>query len=138
MRQKKDLVKFEKQFDEILTFMRKARMDVWKKINKELIDLYWKIGEYISNKIQNAEWGEGIVKELAGYISRKDPDVKGYSDKNLWRMRQFYEVYYSEKKLSALLRQLSWTNNVLILSKCKSNGEREFYQLTIEKNLQSN
>ena len=54
-----------------------------------------------------------------------NPDNKGFSDKNLWRMKQFYEGYKTNTKLSALLRELSWTNNVLIFSKSVSSEERE-------------
>ncbi len=46
--------------------------------------------------------------------------MKGFSDKNLWRMKQFYETYRSSERLSALTRELSWTNNVLIFSRTKT------------------
>lgn len=95
-------------------------------INTELIDLYWKIGKYISIKLKTCEWGESIVADLANFISDKYPDLKGYSDKNLWRMKQFYEAY-KDSKLSSLLRQLSWTNNLVILGKTKTFEERAFY-----------
>ncbi|MEK6556706.1 MAG: PDDEXK nuclease domain-containing protein, partial [Candidatus Margulisiibacteriota bacterium] len=55
-----------------------------------------------------------------------------------WRMKQFYETYFSDEKLSALLRELSWTNNLLILSKTKSVDEREYYiRLCIKENYSS-
>jgi predicted nuclease of restriction endonuclease-like (RecB) superfamily len=42
-------------------------------------------------------------------------------------MKQLYEAYRDDEKVSALLRQLSWTHNVMILSRCKRQEEREFY-----------
>jgi predicted nuclease of restriction endonuclease-like (RecB) superfamily len=133
----KDLVHFEKQFDEVVQLIAKARIDALKSVNRELIQLYWKVGEYISNKIQKAEWGERIVSQLAVFIKTHHPEIKGFSDKNLWRMKQFYEVY-RDSKLSALLRELSWTNNLLILSKSKTEGERGFYiKLTIQERYSS-
>ena len=51
--------------------------------NTALIDLYWKVGKYISDKLAISEWGDGVVKQLAEYIENTSPDVKGFSDKNL-------------------------------------------------------
>jgi len=116
----------EKQFLEVIGLIKKAKSNALKTVNTELITLYWKIGEYISRKIQIAEWGEGVVIQLASFIQAKCPEFKGYSDKNLWRMMQFYETY-KNTKLSALLREISWTNNLLILSKSNTPEEREFY-----------
>src|ERR1041385_4843950 len=96
-------------------------------VNTELIDLYWNVGAYISRKIASAAWGEGVVVRLAQFIARRHPEIKGFTRPNLFRMRQFYETYRRDKKVSALLRQLSWTNNLLILMRCKRPEEREFY-----------
>ncbi|WP_317126527.1 MULTISPECIES: PDDEXK nuclease domain-containing protein [Sphingobacterium] len=90
------------------------------------------MGEYISKRIETTEWGQSVVKELAQYIQRTEPEIKGFSDKNLWRMKQFYETYKDFPKLSALSRQLSWSHNLAIFSRCKSIEEREFY-LNISK-----
>jgi len=123
------------QFSEVVNLIRKAQDNVIRVANTALIDLYWKLGEYISNKLSKAEWGDGIVRQLAAYIAKESPDLKGFSDKNLWRMKQFYETYKgSSEKLSTLLRQISWSNNLTILSRCKSDEEREFYvQLCVKE-----
>ena len=92
-----------------------------------MINLYWCIGAQISHKIKNAEWGSGVVKELAAHIRRNEPLAKGFSDKNLWRMKQFVEVYQDDPKLSPLVRELSWAQNLVIFSRCKTPEEREFY-----------
>lgn len=102
-------------------------------MNTELIDLYWKIGEYISKKVQAAEWGHSIVDRLAEYLQHNDPDLKGFSNKNLWRMKQFYESYKDSPKLSTPLREVSWSHNLSIFSRCKTIEEREFY-LKLAKN----
>jgi len=117
----------EKQFIDIIELIKKAKYDALKTVNTELISLYWQIGEYISKKLYTSEWGESIVGQLAEYIKKTRPDLKGYSDKNLWRMKQFYETYHNDEKLSPVVRELSWTHNLLILSKTKSRSEREFY-----------
>jgi hypothetical protein len=64
---------------------------------------------------------------LAEYIRKRAPNARGFSAQNLWRMRQWYETYSAHPKLSALLRELSWTHNLLILGKCTREEEREFY-----------
>ncbi|MRX75920.1 DUF1016 family protein [Pedobacter petrophilus] len=117
----------EPQFTEIIGLIKKSRNHALKAVNKELIDLYWSIGEYINNRISNSDWGQSVVKQLADYIQRNEPDLKGFSDKNLWRMKQFYETYQDTPKLSSLLREISWSHNLAIFSRCKTSEEKEFY-----------
>ena len=71
--------------------------------------------------------------ELAKYIQQNEPDIKGFSDKNLWRMKQFYETYKDFPKLSPLVREISWTHNMLIFSRCKTVEERAFYLKLIQQ-----
>ena len=111
----------------IIQIIKNSRHKAIKAVNSEMINLYWDIGEYISLKVENSEWGKSVVKELATYIQITEPELKGFSDKNLWRMKQFYEAYKDSPKLSTLLRQISWSHNLAIFSRCKSTEEREFY-----------
>lgn len=117
----------ENQFIEVIELIKQSRYNAYKAINTELIDLFWKVGEYISQRIINEEWGKSIVSGLAQYIRNAEPDLKGFSDKNLWRMKQFYETYKEHPNLSALLREITWTNNLAIFSRCRSLEEKEFY-----------
>jgi len=117
----------EKQFSEIVQLIRKAKNNVLKSVNKELINLYWQVGEYINAKVESAIWGAGFVKNLAAYLKDKEPDLKGFSAQNLWRMKQFYETYRDYEKLSTLLRELPWSSHLHILAKTKSIEEKEFY-----------
>lgn len=118
---------FDQDFAGILRKIQKTRQKVFARANTALMDLYWNVGKIISEKVQQEDWGKGVVKALAQYISRTDPDIKGFSDKNLWRMKQFYETYREDEKLSALVRELPWSHNLTIFSRCKSSEEREFY-----------
>ncbi len=117
----------QKQFVEIIQLIKQARNRAIKSVNTELINLYWNIGEYISKRVENAEWGQSIVKELAIYLQKDEPDLKGFSDKNLWRMKQFYETYKDFPKLAPVVREISWTNNLTILSRANTIEEKEFY-----------
>ncbi len=114
-------------FGEVVGLIQSARARALQAVNTELIDLYWRVGEIISRKLSVAFWGEGVVDRLAGFIARHHPDIKGFTRASLFRMRQFYETYRADKKVAPLVRQLSWTHNLLILSKSKRAEEREFY-----------
>lgn len=114
-------------FAEIVDLIQQAKQRALQSVNTELIDLYWRVGEYISRKIASAAWGEGVVDQLAKFIVQNHPDLKGFTRPNLFRMRQFYETYRDDKKVSPLVTQLPWTQNLLILSRGKSSEEREFY-----------
>ena len=117
----------EKNFSEITSLIKQTRISVIRIVNSELINLYWNIGQYIYFKIEQSNWGQSIVKELSDHIQNTEPDIKGFSDKNLWRMKQFYEAYKDFPKLSPLVREISWTNNLLIFTRTKSAEEKEFY-----------
>jgi predicted nuclease of restriction endonuclease-like (RecB) superfamily len=128
----------EQHFTDIIQLIKQSRSNAIKAVNTELINLYWNIGEYISKRVETTEWGQSVVKELAHYIQKTEPEIKGFSDKNLWRMKQFYETYKDFPKLSSLTRQLSWTNNTIIFSRSKSIEEQEFYlNLTLQEKYSS-
>lgn len=112
-------------FSEVLQHIQQARQNVFAQINTSLIDLYWLIGKTISHKVHSEAWGKGVVTELAHYIAQNAPDAKGFSDKNLWRMKQFYETYQADEKLAALVRELPWTQQhhyIFALQKCGRTG----------------
>ncbi|MDN3602892.1 PDDEXK nuclease domain-containing protein [Belliella kenyensis] len=117
----------DNRFTDIIQLIKQSRTNAIKAVNAELINLYWNIGEYISKKIEQSEWGDSVVTELAKFIQVHEPEIKGFSDKNIWRMKQFYETYKDLPKLSTLLREISWSHNLAIFSRCKNNEEREFY-----------
>jgi predicted nuclease of restriction endonuclease-like (RecB) superfamily len=117
----------DNRFTDVIQLIKQSRTNAIKAVNAELINLYWNIGEYISKKIELSEWGDSVVTELANFIQTQEPEIKGFSDKNMWRMKQFYETYKDFPQLSPLVREISWTNNLLIFSRCKTIEEMEFY-----------
>jgi predicted nuclease of restriction endonuclease-like (RecB) superfamily len=117
----------QSEFSVVLKQIQASRQQVFAHINTALIELYWQIGQIISQKVSSEAWGKSVVSELANYITQNAPEIKGFSDKNLWRMKQFYETYQSDPKLSPLVRELPWTHNTIIFSRCKSAEEREYY-----------
>lgn len=119
-----DLIKV--QFNEVLTQIQQAKQQAYHQLNSTLIELYWNVGKYICEQVKNANWGKGVVTELANFIVQQDREIKGFSARNLWRMKQFYETYQQQEKLSTLWTQLSWSHNRCIMS-LKTAEEREFY-----------
>ncbi|PXY40662.1 DUF1016 domain-containing protein [Flavobacterium cheongpyeongense] len=117
----------QEQFTDIIQLIKHSRSKAITAVNTEMINLYWNIGQYIYNRLETAEWGKSVVKELADFLLRMEPDLKGFSDANLWRMRQFYEIYKDTPKLAPLVREINWSNNLIIFSRCKTVEEREFY-----------
>ena len=117
----------QEQFSDIIQLIKQSRSNAITAVNTEMINLYWNIGQYIYIRLENQQWGQSVVTELALFLKNTEPELKGFSDKNLWRMKQFYQAYKDFPKLSALLREISWTNNLIILSRTKSMEEREFY-----------
>jgi predicted nuclease of restriction endonuclease-like (RecB) superfamily len=117
----------DKRFAVVIKLIKQSQSKAIKAVNAELIDLYWNVGKFISKKLEKSEWGDSVVSELADYIKKNEPAVKGFSDKNIWRMKQFYETYKNFPKLSTMLREISWSHNLAIFSRCKTGEEREFY-----------
>lgn len=115
------------QFDEIVGMITTAQKQAYQAVNTVLIDLYWQVGKYISHKLETAEWGDGVIAQLAEHIVQKHPNLRGFTRPNLFRMRQFYDMYNNDNKVSPLVRQLPWTHNLIILMQSKRPEERKFY-----------
>ncbi|MFV3319146.1 PDDEXK nuclease domain-containing protein [Pseudomonas sp. NY15374] len=117
----------EERFDEVVSLIHSARQRCMQAVNTQLIELYWQVGAYISRKIENAEWGDAVVSQLAAHLARTQPGLRGFTRPNLFRMRQFFEAYRHDEVVSPLVRQLPWTHNMIILGQSRRVEEREFY-----------
>jgi len=116
-------------FKHIIGLISNAQNKAFKAVNKELVLLYWEIGSFVSGKVDSGAWGDGVVVKLAGHIKSHYPNLKGFTKRGLYRMKQFYETYHKIEKVSPLVTQLSWSNHLMLLSKCKSIEEKQFYIL---------
>ena len=96
----------ESAFDEVVALIQSAREAALRTVNSELVGLYWQIGEYIHHKLASAEWGDGVVDELARHLAQTQPGLRGFTRPNLFRMKQFYETYSGDTKVSPLVRQM--------------------------------
>lgn len=154
----------DNRFVEIISLIRSAQTSAYRAVNKELINLYWNVGFYISLKLNAARWGDKTVDELANFIQKEHPELKGFNRRGLYRMRQFFETYKDTKIVSSSLTQLqsaekevpkivslamtqfrpwdirssalveiSWTQHLILMSRCKSEEERLFYLYLTKK-----
>ncbi|MEN9797468.1 MAG: hypothetical protein RL653_1164 [Pseudomonadota bacterium] len=117
-------------FTEVLGFIEAAKVRAYQAVNSELVGLYWRLGEYLSGKLERSEWGAGVVEALAHEIARRHPGLRGFTRDGLFRMRQFYEAYRGNEIVAPLARQLAWTSHLVILGACKSPEERAFYVIS--------
>lgn len=147
----------KKEFAAIIKIIEQARQNAYTAVNIELINCYWQVGEFISSRVSNANWGDKTVQQLADYIQNEYPGLKGYNRLGLYRMKRFYETYNSSPFVSppviqmekpkkkppvivspvvtqlpsdirqSMLCQISWTHHLVILSGTKTEAERDFY-----------
>ena len=129
----KEVIK-NNDFSYVLSTIKDAQKSVYKQINQALLELDWSIGRYVSTKVLSEQWGKSVIEDLSKYILQDDPNIKGFSARNIWTMKQFYETYKSiDEKLPTLVAELNWSHNRRIMS-LKTAEEREFYlQLCTKK-----
>ena len=99
-------------FIHIIELISNAQNRAYKAVNQELGLLYWEIGSFMSEKVISGVWGEGVVVQLATYIQSKYPNLRGFTKRGLYRMKQFFETYQKIEKVSTLLTQLNWSNHL--------------------------
>ena len=125
----------ELEFKEIINIIQNHRQNAYRKINEELVTMYFEIGKYLSEKVKSEDWGSKAIDKLVLTIKSQYPYLKGFNRAGLYRMIQFYETYRDNIIVSPLVTQLSWTNNLLILQGTKTIEEKEFYiRLCIKNN----
>jgi predicted nuclease of restriction endonuclease-like (RecB) superfamily len=101
-------------FDEVIAIIENARESAFRAVNRELINMYWGIGELVSRRVSENGWGKSVVKDFSDFIQSRYAGIKGFSPQNIWRMKQFYETYRDNEKLSPLMKSgggLSNTNS---------------------------
>jgi predicted nuclease of restriction endonuclease-like (RecB) superfamily len=120
--------------------------------SKQTVLLYWEIGKAVSEKMQANGWGNSVVEKLAKDLQTEIPGVKGFSARNIWRMKMFFEFYAgidisatavaemqihnnevitknaaTVAEISDLIQNVPWTQNCIIVEKCKDIKQVVFY-----------
>ena len=107
--------------------IRESQYQALKKVNQELIQLYWDMGKMIHERQSEKSWGKTIVETLAKDLQAEFPGTQGFSARNLYNMREFYLGYQDQPNLQALTAKIGWTHNLIILKKISNHHERQFY-----------
>lgn len=110
--------------------IRRSRLRAYRSVNRDLIDLYWSIGQGIVERQEKHGWGKSVVERLARDLRKAFPETAGFSAPNLWFMRQFYTEYRDHSNLLRLVREIPWGQNISIMTKVKDIAARRYYLKT--------
>ena len=108
--------------------IRAARNKIAFSVNSQLLELYWEIGRDITQKQVSSQWGSKFIEQIAVELKHEFPEVKGFSRRNIYAIRQWY-LFYSPKYsfVPQSVAQIPWGHNRLIITKIKNIEEAEFY-----------
>lgn len=113
----------------------KRKNNAYRKVNEEMILLYLEVGKFLYELKENSNYGDKITTKASDFMKNNYQTIKGFTKRNIERMIQFYSTYKDNEIATPLVTQLSWTNNLLILSGAKRKEERQFYlKLSIKNN----
>ena len=130
---------YKKWIEKLKSEIQKSQIKAAITVNQTLLDLYWRIGKSISEKINQGNWGTSVVEKASKDLRNHFPNQRGFSRSNLFSMRKWYEFYANSgldiKKVQQLVGQIPWGHNVLIITKSESVEEAVFYiNKTVENN----
>lgn len=116
-----------------INFLNKIKIDIQQaqlraalSVTHELTNLYWRIGKGLSEKVLDEGWGAKTLERFSKDISSSFPDVSGFSNRNLYFMRQFAEEYPNGIYETAV-SQIPWGHNIVLLQKLDDTKERLWY-----------
>ncbi len=118
---------YGKFLNEIKSRIATAKIQAVRSVSHELIRLYWDIGKNIVERQEKYKWGDNVVEMLARDLKEEFPEARGFSDRNVWNMRRFYEEYKNNPFLQQLVAEIPWGHNLLIMEKVTGDKEREYY-----------
>lgn len=129
----------EKQtINEIVEAINRHRNNAYRKINEELVTMYYEIGKCLSDRVKKEKWGSKVIENISKEIKNLLPTIRGFEKSNIYNMITFYETYMDNVIVQSLIGKISWTNNLIILNHKSSIEEKEFYmRLCIKYNYTS-
>ena len=114
----KKIVNIHSDFENIVQLIEEAQLRTFRRVNAELVMLYFNVGKIVSLKVENGFWGEHTVDELAEFIQTKIISLRGFNRRGLYRMKQFYETYTSEEFLSLVIKK-AYSRNLAFFTSSK-------------------
>jgi predicted nuclease of restriction endonuclease-like (RecB) superfamily len=122
-----DIISYASLFSQLKEKVLSSQQKAIRSVNKELVLLYWEIGNIILENQSQKGWGSKIIDSLSYDLKKTFPDMKGFSVRNLKYMRQFAATYTESTIVQELLAQLSWYHNLTIMQKVKEENVRNWY-----------
>lgn len=101
-----------------------TRYNIMQNANSEVIKLYFRLGKIIS---ENSKYGNNFIKNFSTSLRLEFPNTTGFSERNLARMKKFYEEYKDLSNLPPAVANLPWTHNCILLEKVKDENIRNWY-----------
>ena len=90
----------------LIKIIDESRQNALKKVNEELINMYWKVGEFLSRESESAQFGDAYIDGISNEIQEAFPGIKGFNRRGLYRMKQFYETYKDNEIVTPLVTQI--------------------------------
>lgn len=113
---------------DIKTQVAQSRLGAARAVNRSLIGLYWSLGKMIVERQEELGWGSAVVDQLSADLRNEFPDMSGFSPRNLWDIKRFYETYASAPEfLRQLVAEIPWGQNILIFQRVKDDVARRYY-----------
>jgi predicted nuclease of restriction endonuclease-like (RecB) superfamily len=121
-------INYNRILRQIIAEIKSTRVSVAKRVNTSVIQMYWNIGKQLAEEGLEKGYGASVVERLSIDLKNEFPDTTGFSPRNLWDMKRFYEFYcHEDEKLRQAVAVLPWGHNLLIMSKTKFIDEARFY-----------
>jgi len=99
----------------IITEIKSTRVTLAHRVNSAMMQMYWNIGKRLSIEKLEKGYGSSVVKRLSADLKQEFPDTTGFSPRNLWNMKNFYEFYsLADEKVQRSVALLPWRHNILI------------------------
>lgn len=125
---KYDHNEYSNWIEDLKSKISKVRIKTALQINAQLLTLYWELGKEISEKVESAGWGSKVMDQIAIDLKHAFPELKGFSRRNLYAIRQWYQFYSAKFEfVPQAVAQIPWGHNRLIISKVKNLDEADFY-----------
>ena len=121
---------------EIKEILSNARKRAYSAVNSAMVEAYWNIGKRIVEEEQDgkerAEYGKEIIKKLSKELTTEFG--KGFSERTLWEIKQFYLIFIDFEKLRTVCAVLKWSHIKLIMRVSNKEAQQWYLKEAAEQN----
>ncbi|OUE32050.1 hypothetical protein BFL35_02230 [Clavibacter michiganensis] len=107
--------------------VRRARLVAQRRVNVELVQLYWRIGTTLNAHVERHRWGSAVMTRMAEDLRREFPDIKGFSTRNLFYMRALARAWREEAEAQRTVALLPWGHVVTLVERLDEAALRDWY-----------